>query len=418
MKPSAVGVKGMYADSIPSTSYLTHGFDSYPAKMIPHMARFLIEEVTMPGDVVLDPFCGSGAVLIEASVAGRRAVGIDLNPLAVLYARAKLSPLDPRELSAQLAQLCTRFGACNNPFELRFPNADYWFTCATLRKLGVIRRVLCELEDEWHADAIEFWRAVLAAVVRDCSRADPRSPKPFISKRAREKRVGRHFDPFRYFERKGASHIAALGALHSIIAPIAGQVKRPQVLHGDSRDIAALVDGTGFDAVVTSPPYLSAQDYYRSSKLELLVLGLSSPEELRQLSREFVGSDRITTTAELLDSRLTSPIANNTLQRLARQDRKRACVFAKCIRDTQMVLHGLFAALRADGRCAIVTGENLVCGLRIRMPAIVKEQAESVGFTYERCFSDRIRDRWVPTVRNGHRGVIDEEHMLLFRRPE
>jgi tRNA G10 N-methylase Trm11 len=40
------------------------------------------------GQLLLDPFCGSGTSLVEARLAGLAAVGIDLNPFAVLLARA------------------------------------------------------------------------------------------------------------------------------------------------------------------------------------------------------------------------------------------------------------------------------------------------------------------------------------------
>ncbi len=66
-----------------------HGFHSYPAKMHPLTARRAIEALSRPGDLVLDPFCGSGTVLVEARLAGRGAVGIDANPLAVRLAVLK-----------------------------------------------------------------------------------------------------------------------------------------------------------------------------------------------------------------------------------------------------------------------------------------------------------------------------------------
>jgi len=71
---------------------LTHGFHSYPARLHPATARVLAEllaERSPRNAVLVDPFCGSGTTLVEARAAGLRAVGTDLNPLAVLVARAK-----------------------------------------------------------------------------------------------------------------------------------------------------------------------------------------------------------------------------------------------------------------------------------------------------------------------------------------
>src|SRR5262245_59473231 len=73
---------------------LSHPFHTYPARLHPATAKVLVE---FAGDgTILDPFCGSGTVLVEARAAGQRAIGSDLNPLAVLVARAKTWTVPPR----------------------------------------------------------------------------------------------------------------------------------------------------------------------------------------------------------------------------------------------------------------------------------------------------------------------------------
>ncbi|MDI7268524.1 MAG: DNA methyltransferase, partial [Myxococcota bacterium] len=73
----------------PEPDRWTHGFHAYPARMHPDTAARLVAAFSDPGEVVLDPFCGSGTVLVEAMVGGCRAVGRDLNPLAVRIARLR-----------------------------------------------------------------------------------------------------------------------------------------------------------------------------------------------------------------------------------------------------------------------------------------------------------------------------------------
>ena len=77
---------------------MTHGLHPYPAGMIPQIARRLIEKYSNRDDVVLDPFCGSGGVLVEATLLDRKSFGIDINPLACLLARVKTTPIDPKRL--------------------------------------------------------------------------------------------------------------------------------------------------------------------------------------------------------------------------------------------------------------------------------------------------------------------------------
>ena len=76
------------ACAIPARTYLTHGFDRYPAKMIPHLARWAIERYSVPGEAVLDPFCGSATTGVVALKNNRKFVGIDsertyLNRIAI-----------------------------------------------------------------------------------------------------------------------------------------------------------------------------------------------------------------------------------------------------------------------------------------------------------------------------------------------
>lgn len=71
-----------YAD----TKEYTHCFHTYPAMMIPQIARKLLKEYGIEGGWLLDPYCGTGTSLVEASLFGMHSVGCDINPLVRLIA--------------------------------------------------------------------------------------------------------------------------------------------------------------------------------------------------------------------------------------------------------------------------------------------------------------------------------------------
>ena len=54
--------------TIKDTAYITHGYYTYPAKFIPQLAARIIRENSREGDIVIDPFMGSGTSVIEAIV--------------------------------------------------------------------------------------------------------------------------------------------------------------------------------------------------------------------------------------------------------------------------------------------------------------------------------------------------------------
>ena len=67
-----------------------------------------IEHFTDPGDIVLDPFCGSGVTICESLHAGRKAIGVDLNPIAVFITRLTSLPLDIAEFDQAVGWIGSR----------------------------------------------------------------------------------------------------------------------------------------------------------------------------------------------------------------------------------------------------------------------------------------------------------------------
>jgi DNA methylase len=82
---------------MPSERY-THYLFGYPAKFHPPVARALLERHTEPGDCVIDCFCGSGTLLVEAAISGRSAIGSDVDPVAAFVSRVKVKPPNAKRL--------------------------------------------------------------------------------------------------------------------------------------------------------------------------------------------------------------------------------------------------------------------------------------------------------------------------------
>src|SRR5579862_5199338 len=79
----------------------------FPARMAPEIALEACEKLT-PGCLVLDPMCGSGTALRAASDKGHRAIGFDLDPLAVLISRVYGTPIQTDELRASAQRVIRR----------------------------------------------------------------------------------------------------------------------------------------------------------------------------------------------------------------------------------------------------------------------------------------------------------------------
>ena len=250
-----------------------HGFHTYPARMHPATAAGLVRAVTSrEGATLLDPFCGSGTVLVEAMLAGRRAVGTDLNPLAVRLARLKTAVRTPETLAAipQAARAVAaiaderrtrRAGATR-----RYPREDVEaFDPHVLLELDSLRAGITSLEGAAEP-AREDLEAVLSAIFLKVSR---RSTETGADERPRRLAAGY---ASRLFVRKAeelARRLAAFGAL----LPPGSTAARVEV---DDAARLRTVGASTVDAVVTSPPYVATYDYLAHHALRMRWLGLDA----------------------------------------------------------------------------------------------------------------------------------------------
>ena len=104
----------------------THLIHPYPAKLLPNIPYFLLatERFCPKNGVVLDPFCGTGTVLLEAALSGRNALGADSNPIARLISTVKPIAINAKQLQRELERVVKK-AKNNNRTEIPdFPNRD------------------------------------------------------------------------------------------------------------------------------------------------------------------------------------------------------------------------------------------------------------------------------------------------------
>jgi SAM-dependent methyltransferase len=89
--PLSVWPTAQQPASAQRTGWYLPGSTAHPAKMLPAIARCAIAAYSQPGQLVLDPMCGIGTTLVEATRLGRDAVGVELEPRWADLARANLA---------------------------------------------------------------------------------------------------------------------------------------------------------------------------------------------------------------------------------------------------------------------------------------------------------------------------------------
>jgi hypothetical protein len=256
----------------------THFFHHWTAKFIPQIPRRIIEMYARPGDVILDPFMGSGTTLVEAARLGYDSWGTDINPLAVKIARAKTAPINEKQLDGFIAWLDEgkadpeRHRAAS---ALLFDRSDKWFRDDVARAIRAILNRVRRPDDATR----NFVEVGLSDLLKGMSNARmdqiipalPKTPS-YTDKKHYHKLVDNETREIAPFQRLAAQLRRMQSALADLQANGTGRAE--PFLH-DARDLASL--GRRAQLAITSPPYWSAQNYQGLHRLSFGVFGLPSP---------------------------------------------------------------------------------------------------------------------------------------------
>ena len=128
----------------------THLIHSYPAKLLAHIAHFFVQASALSGvgSRVLDPFCGSGTVPLEASMSGRQALVADANPMARLLTRVKTTPYSPDELLTEAVEIIRRARRYRTAPTVDIVNSELWYSALRKKQLEILRRAVFEVKDD------------------------------------------------------------------------------------------------------------------------------------------------------------------------------------------------------------------------------------------------------------------------------
>jgi len=112
--PTPIGYKSVIDLGRDARVYPPHTIGDYPTKILPQVMGEFVERLSAVGELVLDPFAGSGTVAVECALRHRRSICIDINPYALEVAQKKLAALRTGSLFESPlveAQLCLRADA-------------------------------------------------------------------------------------------------------------------------------------------------------------------------------------------------------------------------------------------------------------------------------------------------------------------
>ncbi len=308
-----------------STSQFTHGFHQYPARMHPEIAKRMIEKYSSGSKtVILDPFMGSGGVLVEAMLHGNNSIGIDLNPFAVLLSKVKTTPLDPKKLEKTLEEIMSvasidfknNITYQNTPEKLK--DLTFWYPADPIKKLPILKNTINQIKNK------SIWKFFLICFSFTTRRTSFQKNSVYkIYRMKPEKRAEFEPDTFKKFSEICKKNIKNMNSFNKESKK---QKSKAFTILGDSRDIGKqfskvpsdILDEGKAHLVVTSPPYGdhgTTVAYGQFSKHPGLWLDLKEKDELLSVDSNGLGGRKIKDYSEL-----ESPLLDKLLKKIKKKD--------------------------------------------------------------------------------------------------
>ncbi|MGH3089341.1 MAG: DNA methyltransferase [Rubrobacteraceae bacterium] len=295
------------SNKLSAEDFAAHDWYRFVLAFPPHLIRLYLEKFGMgEGNVVLDPFCGTGTTLVECKKLGIHGVGVEAHPMTHFASSVKVdwSP-SPDELLKHAGEVAE--GARSELEALGFDDDQHYDPhslfggwegeAASLRALPeesqklLLKRSISPLPLHKTLVLLDHMKrsenacsgherlALAKAVISSISnlRFGPEvgvgSPKPDAA--------------------VISSWLANVRKISDDLRKLQEIGDAPSVVHhNDSRRILRVLESDSVDAIITSPPYPNEKDYTRTTRLESVLLGfIRNKEELRALKRNLVRSN-------------------------------------------------------------------------------------------------------------------------------
>lgn len=374
-----------------------HAIHSYPAMMLPLIARRLIGELTNEGDIVLDPFCGSGTVLAEAIMMNRRAVGYDINPLALLIAKVKTTSLAPQRLREALMAIEARTVSQSEAPELPdIPNLQYWFKPEVIANLAKLK---IAVNDEEDSAVASFFKVVFARTVRQTSNTRRNEFKLY---RLPEERLKSHRpDVFVVFKTVALLCISAMEELY-----LALEHGRPDIKieFRDTRQALSLPPHA-IDLILTSPPYGDSRTsvaYGQFSRLASQWLDIWAGD----VDKESLGGRPSVHRHNIKSVR-------EAVGRIEAVDKSRAEEVESFYGDLYRCLENISAVVRAGGYAVFVVANRRVRAISLPTDSTIVEIMGTLGFSHLNTFERSIVNKHMPS-RNSPSNVPGQKEPTML----
>ncbi|MFN9834847.1 MAG: DNA methyltransferase [Pseudanabaena sp.] len=256
------------------------GVHGYFTKQVWNVVQEYIRNFSQVGDVILDPFGGSGVTAIEALMTDRKAIHIDLNPMSVFMVNSLITPVDLDNLHQAFVEIKTEYLANEPksdteiskalkkyPYPKNLPlpkgsdveSIEQLFTPKQLAQLGYLKHLILKQKDENIRNPMMLMFSGLITKTNLTYHNNPNRPAAgqgdtsvFRYYRYRIAPSPVDIDVMTYFELRFKKVIAAKKEIEVKIND--RTISNSQIVQGTATDLS-FIKNESVDYIYTDPPY-------------------------------------------------------------------------------------------------------------------------------------------------------------------
>ena len=339
------------------------------------------------GDVIYDPFGGTGTTLIEASYRGMPSIYSEINPAMAFIADAKTTGaawaqknkdtfayLVGRYREQLTSEQLDEVGATVSldHYEAAFRGREF-FEEVHLRRLLAAKA----LAGETAADVPDVHRLLLLACAANVVHSSNMTRRADLRYRRSNEYKTRVVDVAGLVRGVVDQMVADLGAAPRLAAAT-------RLVSEDCRELPAAVHGTAALAL-TSPPYVNGTNYFRNTKLELWFLDLiNSEDDLGWFRRASIAAGINNVSADrVVENRFEEVEAVASKLDECSPDRRIPQLVRLYFSDMSAMFAGVGKALRSDGRFVLDIGDSRFYGVHVPADELLVRVAADAGFVLE-----------------------------------
>lgn len=390
-----------------NTTSVTHGLHRFPAKFIPQIPAWALDNFAEAQATVMDPFMGSGTTLVEGLLRGTKTIGIDIDPLARFIATAKTANIGEERIRKLGMVLADRW---KEPVKnLSVPmagvqNFDHWFTPSQWGWVQSLQECILELDCDLSERT--YMLVIFSSILRLVSNADDQSQKTYVSGTL-HKKPPLVQDQFWRFYQRGLAGMACLNQVRHQTSTA--------IIPANGDALALSVEDETVDLAVTSPPYLDSVDYMYNMMMEYFwlgpILGVPDRKTFNRMRQEHVGAKNPT-------SNLCLPENLRELINLENMPLARRKATTGYFAMMQRHFHEVARCLKTGSRYVFVIGNSQSLTDIFPLHEALVRQASEAGLRLERAFGYRIRRHYMKFPRAGRGGIILIDWVLIFQKAQ